>query len=206
MKKYTTVLLITFLIANQPLKAQLDMAFISNFSASTGNSVNRLTWTIMSNQAANSFNVERSTNGNDFKTVGIVMATEKFSTESYTYSDTIKNAGNVMYRLRIFTKTQHTFYSRIILVRSKMISTDNIAILGNPAMDKLIFNYNSTTGMQADIKIYNLYGDVILNQKISYTKGNNLLTIPLNSLFSPGLYVMEINDGIFIRTEKFIKQ
>jgi archaellin len=206
MKKYFTLLLITILTATQTLKAQLDLVFISSFSSTSDNSVNHLTWTIAKNHGVKSIDVERSTNGTDFKTIAALMATEKYNTESYTYSDTIASPDIIMYRLKVLSKTQHVFYSKIVLVRSKMISNYGIKILGNPVNDKVSFYYNSKNIQQADIKVYSLSGNVVFNQKINSFIGDNLITIPLNSGFAPGMYVIEIDNGILTQTEKFIKR
>ena len=206
MKKFFILLLITFSIATQSLNAQLDLAFISNFNAAPTNSCNRLNWTIENNRAVNSFEVERSTNGKDFKIISVLIATEKFSIENYIYADTAIHADTIMYRLRILTKTQHDFYSRIILVRSKITPDNNLRIMGNPVWDKLFLNFSSTKAQQADIKIYSLTGKILINQQISIFKGNNLMTIPLSSDFAPGIYVLEINNDIISQTTKFVKQ
>jgi len=207
MKKIITLLLISFSTTTQSLNAQLDLAFISNFSANPTNSNNRISWTIASNQSISSFEVEKSTNGKDFKTIAVLIATEKFTTENYTYADTAISSDKIMYRLRILIKSsQNDFYSRIILVQSKMKLDDNIRIMENPVRDKLFFNYNSTKVQEADIKIYSLTGKVLVNQKISGFKGNNLITIPLSSGFVPGMYVLEVNTDIISQTLKFVKQ
>ena len=85
MKKIIPLLLLCFSIITQSLNAQLDLAFITNFSANPTNSCNRLSWTIASNQSISSFEVEKSTNGKDFKTIAVLVATDKFTTENYTY-------------------------------------------------------------------------------------------------------------------------
>ena len=207
MKKIITLLLISFSTTSQSLNAQLDLAFISNFSANPTNSNNRISWTIASNQSISSFEVEKSTNGKDFKTIAVLIATEKFTTENYTYADTAISSDKIMYRLRILIKSsQNDFYSRIILVQSKMKLDGNIRIMENPVRDKLYFNYNSTKVQEADIKIYSLTGKVLFNQKISGFKGNNLITIPLSSGFVPGMYVLEVNTDIINQTLKFVKQ
>ena len=207
MKKIITLLLISFSTTTQSLNAQLDLAFISNFSANSINSNNRLSWTIASNQSISSFEVEKSTNGKDFKTIAVLIATEKFTTENYTYADTAISSDKIMYRLRILIKSsQNDFYSRIILVQSKIKLDDNIRIMENPVRDKLFFNYNSTKVQEVDIKIYSLTGKVLVNQKISGFKGNNLITIPLSSGFVPGMYVLEVNTDIISQTLKFVKQ
>jgi hypothetical protein len=207
MKKIFTLLLIGFSIITQSLNAQLDLAFVSNFSANPTNSCNRLTWTIASNQSISGFEVEKSTNGKDFKTIAVLVATEKFNTENYTYADTAISADKIMYRLRVLIRgNRNDFYSRIILVTSKMKLEDNIRIMENPVRDKLFFNYNSAKVQEADIKIYSLTGKILVNQKLSSFKGDNLITIPLSSGFGPGMYVLEINTDILNQTAKFVKQ
>lgn len=207
MKKIIPLLLISFSIVSQSLNAQLDLAFISNFSANPTSSCNRLSWTIASNQSIGSFELEKSTNGNDFKTIAVLIATGKFTTENYTYADTAISADKIMYRLRILIKSsQNDFYSRIILVQSIMKLDDNIRIMENPVRDKLFFNFNSTKVQEADIKVYSLTGKILVNQKIGGFKGNNLITIPLSSSFVPGMYILEINTDILNQTAKFIKQ
>ena len=207
MKKIITLLLVSFSITTQSLNAQLDLAFISNFSGNCTNSCNRLTWTIASNQSISSFEVEKSTNGKDFKTIAVLVATGTFNTENYTYADTAINADKIMYRLRVLIRrSQNDFYSRIILVKSKMKLDENTRIMENPVKDKLSFNYNSADVQQVAIKIYSLTGKILVNQKISSFKGNNLITIPLSSGFTPGMYVLELNTDIVSQTLKFVKQ
>ena len=76
----------------------------------------------------------------------------------------------------------------------------------NPVRDKLYFNYNSTKVQATDVKVYSLTGKILINQKINSFKGNNLITIPLSSGLTPGIYVLEINTGIVSHTVKFVKQ
>ncbi len=207
MKKIIPLLLISFSIITQSLNAQLDLAFVSNFSGNSTNSSNRLSWTIASNQSVSSFEVEKSTNGKDFKSIAVLAVTEKFNTENYTYADTAISADKIMYRLRVLIRgSQNDFYSRIILVKSKTSLDDNIRIMENPVRDKLYFNYNSTKVQEADIKVYSLTGKILVNQKISSFKGNNLITIPLSSGLTPGMYVLEINTDRLNQTAKFVKQ
>jgi len=87
-----------------------------------------------------------------------------------------------------------------------MKADDGTRIMENPVRDKLYFNYNSTKVQVADIKVYSLTGKILINQKINSFKGNNLITIPLSSGLTPGIYVLEINTGIVSQTVKFVKQ
>ncbi|HET9745540.1 MAG TPA: T9SS type A sorting domain-containing protein [Chitinophagaceae bacterium] len=206
MKKYFSLCLLTLLIGIQQINGQLDMAFVANFSGSSDNSINRLAWTITNNKGANRFEIERCTDGKDFETIGILVATDKFGTESYTYSDTFAIPDKMMYRLKIVSKNHNTFYSRIVMLQTKIASDYSIKIMGNPAYDRLSFNYTSKRSDKAEVKIYDLCGNPVLYQKINSVKGNNFITIPLNSRFVPGLYIIEVNNAILCLTTSFIKQ
>lgn len=205
MKKYFALFLITFFIATQQIKAQLDLAFISSISVYSDNSLNQLSWTVANNRGATRFNVQRCINGKDFETIAVLKATEKFGSENYTYADTTTSPDKIMYRLEMITKAEHAFYSRIVMIQAKIPLNHNIKIIGNPVTDRLYFNYISKDEEQADIRIYNLLGRPVLNQKINSSKGNNFVTIPLNSCLAPGIYVIEIKNSFLSLTSTFIK-
>lgn len=205
MKKYFALFLITFFIATQQIKAQLDLAFISSISVYSDNSLNQLSWTVANNRGATRFNVQRCINGKDFETIAVLKATEKFGSENYTYADTTTSPDKIMYRLEMIAKAEHAFYSRIVMIQAKIPLNHNIKIIGNPVTDRLYFNYISKDEEQADIRIYNLLGRPVLNQKINSSKGNNFVTIPLNSCLAPGIYVIEIKNSFLSLTSTFIK-
>ena len=206
MKKIFTLLLITFSIITQSLNAQLDLAFVSNISGVQANSSNRLDWTIENNRAAYAFEIEKSTDGKEFKVIALILASEKYNTESYSYTDSAGGADKTMYRFKVLSKRQYFFYSRIIIIRSKATLDNNVKIIENPVKDKLSFNFSSTKVQQADIKIYGLTGKILARQIISCSKGNNLITIPLSSSLAPGIYVLEINNDLVNQAITFLKQ
>ena len=205
MKKYLTFFLITFLTTAQTVEAQLDMAFIASFTGASKNSITTLSWTVRNNQGVKTFDIERSLNGYDFKAIAILRATGNPNTESYTFYDTIKSE-KVMYRLRMLSKNQHEFFSNIVFVKSTVDPGDDIRIIGNPVNDEVRFTHRSSRAQLTDIKIYNFAGQIVLNTRAKSVKGNNLVTIPLGSGISPGIYVLEISDGANKQTEKFMKQ
>jgi len=206
MRKHFTLLLVIFLFVTQALDAQLDMVFFSNFSAASNKSVNHLTWTIERNQIISTFDIERSTNGQDFKTVAVLAATTKLNAETYTFSDTVRSPDKIMYRLKVMSKSQYSLYSKIIIVKPEVVLDYNIKIIGNPVRDQLAFMYNSSNAQQADIRIYNLSGKVVFNRKQVSSTGLNIISIPLTSGLLPGIYSIEINNGTVTQRVKFVKQ
>ena len=165
-----------------------------------------LNWTIADNEIANNFEIERSFNGRDFTSVAEVFATEKMGTENYMYYETINNNDKVMYRLKMIDKNHEVNYSKILIFQLKSTITNNIKIIGNPVNDKLTFSYTSSATQLVGVKVYDMSGRVVLNNKVNSLEGSNVISLPLNSTFKPGMYVVEVNNGTALQSSKFVKQ
>jgi len=165
-----------------------------------------LEWNVAKNETIDQFEIQRSYDGNEFKTIGVVFASEKKDREDYMFYETINNFSKAMYRLKMIDKNNKVTYSKILVFQSKDATTSNIKIVGNPVTDKLTFNYSSFTAKAIDIKIYDIAGRVIISNKINSHEGTNTISFPLDSNFKPSMYVLELNNGSAIQTAKFIKQ
>jgi hypothetical protein len=165
-----------------------------------------LEWNVAKNETIDQFEIQRSYDGNEFKTIGVVFASEKKDREDYMFYETINNFSKAMYRLKMIDKNNKVTYSKILVFQSKDATTSNIKIVGNPVTDKLTFNYSSFTAKTIDIKIYDIAGRVIISNKINSHEGTNTISFPLDSNFKPSMYVLELNNGSAIQTAKFIKQ
>ena len=164
-----------------------------------------LNWTIADNETAYSFEIERSTNGRDFTTVGVVFASEKYGTENYTFFE-IVNYERVMYRLKMIDKAHEIDYSRILIFQSKSLSSTDIKVYGNPVKDKLTISYSSNTTQVVNVKVYDLIGKTLMSQKVNSSEGTNMLSLSLNATFKAGMYIVEVSNGADRQTAKFIKQ
>src|SRR5688572_1215397 len=165
-----------------------------------------LEWKVMSNETIDHFEIQRSYDGNEFKTIGIVFASEKKDNEDYMFYETINSFDKAMYRLKMIDKNNKVTYSKILVFHSKAATTSNIKIIGNPVNDKLTFNYSSFTEQVINVKIYDMTGRVIMSNKINSLEGSNTICFPLASNFKTNMYVLEVSNGSDIQTAKFIKQ
>lgn len=165
-----------------------------------------LNWTVADNETVNSFEVERSFNGKDFTTVGVVLASEKIGTENYMFYETVSGNDKVMYRLKMIDKGHDIDYSRILIFETKILITNDIKVYGNPVKDKLTFSYYTNATQQVSVKVYDLTGKILMSQKVNSAEGSNMLSLPLNSTFKPGVYVVEVFNGSNIQVAKFVKQ
>ena len=165
-----------------------------------------LNWTIADNEIANNFEVESSFNGRDFTTVGSVFASEKMGTENYMYYETTSGTDKVMYRLKMIDKNQKVDYSRVLIFQLKSSTTNNIKIIGNPVNNKLTFSYTTPATQMIDVKVYDISGRIVLNNKVNGLEGSNVISLPLSSTFKAGMYVVEVNNGAGLLSSKFVKQ
>ena len=199
---FDQVVVLTALQAKSTLPVHL-ISFQGNMNK---NNKVTLNWTVADNETANSFEVERSFNGRDFTTVGVVFASEKPGTENYMFYETTSGTDKVMYRLKMIDKHHEVDYSRILIFQLKSASTNNIKIIGNPVNDKLTFSYTSPSAQMVDVKVYDISGRILLNNKVNSLEGSNVISLPLSSTFKAGMYVVEVNNGTELQSSKFVKQ
>ena len=165
-----------------------------------------LNWTVADNETVESFEVERSSNGRDFATVGVVFTSEKMGTENYMFYETVNSGDKIMYRLKMIDKGHDVDYSKTLIFNLKTTVSNNIKIIGNPATDKLTFSYTSSSTKPVSIKLYEMSGKLVMNSKVNMMDGSNTMSLPLTATFKPGMYIVEINNGTELQTAKFIKQ
>jgi len=195
----------SYLLGCDPNAIPLPVHLINFQGNMNKNNKVTLNWTVADNETVHTFEIERSTNGSDFTTVGVVFASQKFGTESYMFYETA-NTEKVMYRLRMIDKSHDIDYSRILIFQTKSIGTTDIKVYGNPVKDRLTFNYSSNAAQVVDVRLYDITGKTLMSQKVSSAEGNNMLSLPLNPTFKSGMYVVEVSNGSDRQVAKFVKQ
>jgi hypothetical protein len=165
-----------------------------------------LEWKVANNETIDQFEIQKSYDGSEFKTIGAIFASEKKGSEGYMFYETISSFDKARYRLKMIDQNDKVTYSKILVFQSKVGTTSNIRIIGNPVTDKLTFNYSSSATQAIDVKIYDMTGKVIMGKKINGFEGSNTMSFPLASNLKPSMYILEVSNGSAIQTAKFIKQ
>jgi hypothetical protein len=142
----------------------------------------------------NHYNVERSTDGRVFNTVGVVKA--KGSGE-YSFVDDSAIGGVSYYRLEVVDKDGSKAYSKVVSV-SLNINNPSLIITPNPARDYFtIENINFK-----EVQVIDGLGRVVIDKKVI----SNNTTISLEGV-SSGLYLVKgIKTDNSIVTGKLVKQ
>ncbi len=182
----------------------LSVKMIS-FTGSQDKDLVTLEWKAEANEEASRFEIQKSTNGIDFSSGGMITATGKTGYEEYSFTTPAPGAGKAIYRLRIFNKTGKVEYSSSLIFESKEDQENSLTILNNPVSDKLNLRFESS-GREIDLLVADMSGRVVIQQKLSSTKGTNSWSLPVPVGMKSGTYIVALSDGTRHYSAKFIKQ
>jgi Secretion system C-terminal sorting domain len=190
-----------------PNSIVLSVNYIVSFEGNQVNNMTRLNWKVETNELADHFDVQKSTNGRDFTSTGIVIASGKAGSDTYSYIDAEPAApGKIIYRLRVFQKSGKSYYSNLLLLQNKEDIKKPLAIINNPVNDRLTLSFQAGGSGQMEVKIIDMMGRLMLQEKTNIGKGTTLLSFPTNSNYKSGVYVVDLFDGTKHYTDKFVKQ
>ncbi|ANE49173.1 T9SS type A sorting domain-containing protein [Flavisolibacter tropicus] len=159
-----------------------------------------LEWVTLNNELASSFELEQSLNGLLFKQIGTISATLKQGEENYYYPVPLSDAAS--YRLKVIKKDRSFYYSNV-LRSNQSNSSDKISELQNPVTSSLLrFVFNATETGKHTVFIYNSSGLKMINEYHTLQKGNNTITMELDSKMPAGMYLLEVTNG----REKYLKR
>ncbi len=159
-----------------------------------------LQWSTYTENNNRGFEIERSTNGINFDSIGYVKSLSFAGNGAdYSYTDVLSNSGKNYYRLK-----QIDFYNNISYGPVKVIETvkeSSFKIFPNPVGNEL--NIKLAVPLHhGQLKIWNANGQLVERSMIY---GNRVISIPVKHL-SKGIYTVEISDESFSSKSSFLKQ
>ncbi|HMP87250.1 MAG TPA: T9SS type A sorting domain-containing protein, partial [Lacibacter sp.] len=176
-----------------------------SFNGNSHNQKVTLNWMVDMNEDADSYEVEKSTNGRDFSKVALVFPTNKQGVESYIYNAAAPAQGKELYRLKLVDKNGTISYSRILAFQAAGAATANtLRIAGNPAGGQLNVSYQ-TNNRQITLRVLNMNGGTLLQQTVATMTGTNLIGVDISSIAGTGLYILEVVDGPVRTSTRFVK-
>ncbi|TAF82940.1 MAG: T9SS C-terminal target domain-containing protein [Sphingobacteriales bacterium] len=160
-----------------------------NFKANKANEGVKLSWQTTAEKNSSHFEVQKSSDGINFNTIGRVEAAANSSENKYySLTDYIPVKGINYYRLNKIDLDGKAVLSNPITINFDLGTDAKISVYPNPAINEVHF-----TGLKtgSSVTLFNLEGKTVLAQGIS----NNTLQIP--TWVKSGYYVMYIktNDG-----------
>jgi hypothetical protein len=135
----------------------------------------QLSWTDTSNQNTEYFQIQRSTDNENFQTIGTLYANEGES--NYGYVDQPEEAGTYFYRIRMVSIEGDFEFSNVIDAEHVIqVLYDEIEVYPNPAVDYLLIR--NIQAQSAVIQIRQLDGAMLLVKNVRNDESVDVSTLP----------------------------
>jgi hypothetical protein len=171
---------------------------LTTFKGQSVSKANQLMWTTESESNTNHFEIERSTDGTTFGSIGRVSASGTTSLKTnYTFADNTPPIGTNFYRLKMTDKDGQFTYSQTIALATATVSPIGFRFYPNPARDMLTvepFQSNNAT-----VRVLSTTGQIIVSKK-----GATIVTLDIHQL-QPGTYTVQIITSGGTESKKFVK-
>ncbi|WP_066406714.1 T9SS type A sorting domain-containing protein [Flavisolibacter tropicus] len=162
-------------------------------------STNQLVWRTASEQNTAFFEVQRSTDGRNFNTIGKVDAAGNSTYErSYSFTDAANVQGKIYYRLKMVDVDNKFEYSAVVSA-SNDAATYTLRLAPNPVVNNIVISglKNGTSF----IRVLNANGEVVAQQQTTKTRTEIDFTKQ-----PAGSYFIQVTNNNKVLTEKIIKK
>ncbi len=150
------------------------------------------------------FDVERSTNGVNFASIGQVKATGLKQKSNYSLTDNTPPQSNTLYyRLKMLDRDGTFEYSKVKSISNKA-SKGDIKIYPNPISNTIKAELTSISSGDIDISIVDAFGKVVLTSKQKISEGSNTISLDCPHL-AAGLYLFVAKTGADSFVQKIVK-
>ena len=164
---------------------------LSNFSGVKQNDANKLQWTTQTEQNNKGFDIQKSTDGRQFNSIGFVKSQAANGSNNgvlnYSFLDLKPSAGTNYYRLNQLDFDGKSSLSKIVSVQNNAANLSFQTIYPNPVQSELNLVLTSKLSKSVQIIITNIEGQVMYKGGKSLNSGENKISIN-TSAFSNGVY------------------
>ncbi|NJO02813.1 MAG: T9SS type A sorting domain-containing protein [Bacteroidia bacterium] len=185
-------------LADEPtaLATQLSIHMLDFTGKRIGEKV-ALNWVSITEANLSHYEVQRSLDGSEFSSVGVVQAegnTTRFTNYNFWDENLPASVPYLYYRLRIVDRKGLFRLSSIIRVELNKQEPD-LLMFPNPltAEEELQLKFNASEG-EGRVSISDMMGREVLTWNTSISDGENHLSFPIRALY-PGLYLVQLDLG-----------
>lgn len=177
---------------------------IINFKTYQKDNRVKIDWTALNETNVDHYEVQRSTNGISFTSIGNIKALNNYSTANYSKTDSLPVTGNNFYRIKATDKNGTVKYTAIAIVNIGAGKTF-VSIYPNPVQQKF-FNVQ-LSNMQAgkyQLLLYNGLGQQVFSRIIEHAGGSATQNFTLPSNIVSGTYIIKLFNKTFDFNAKVI--
>lgn len=184
----------------------LPLKLISFTASKASNNANTIKWVSADETNLAYYQVQRSTDGNNFTDIakGIIVAKNNIPGSVYDITDNNPNtAGYSYYRLKIIERSGLTYFSPVALVKNNNIGLSAISVFPNPASDYLNIAVKSMQYKKASVSIINSDGEIMDTKNYNFNN-QSVLSVDIRKL-RLGKYFIKTTINNNVSTSAFIK-
>lgn len=167
---------------------------------------NFLVWMTASETNNEYFAVERSLDGKNFETIATVKAVgESFTPTAYDYLDRSAPNGTSYYRVTQFDFDGQNESTNVISLTRGEGSFDITNVRPVPAVDYIEVSYTAINNGTVEVSIHDLTGRLMMKTNVDATSGANTQVIDI-STYPSGIYMVSLNNGTDVATQRLVKE
>lgn len=177
-----------------------------SFEGAVVNHRSQLTWSVDENETGEYFEIEKSSDGRNFRVLSALPASGKSGQESYVYTEGTTLQGSAYYRVKIVSRDNSRAYTKIVYLRADgKTAANGITLLQNPVRSSVAFTYTTAANGTALVNVYNAMGAKVQSFSATLQKGVNTIVQPLDNKLARGSYILEVVTANERSTAKLIK-
>lgn len=180
---------------------------LTAFDATKVGSYNNIHWKAECTSTQAIFEIERSTDGQNFQKIERIVADQTRCLQPFDYQDRSPAAGTNFYRIKVVDVDGKAFYSRIVAVINRSKGFELVGVYPSVVRTgQLKVNITAASRDKAELYITNISEQVIKRMQVSLNAGENILYINVDGLASGTYQVTGMNADGELKTLRFIKQ
>ncbi len=178
-----------------------------NFQAKAEQNHNLISWSTASEINNDYFILESSSDGENFKSIGTIAGKGNSSQNiNYQFNDFEYFSPKTFYRLIQVDYDGKEHKSQVIVVnRQNDLNDLDILLYPNPSTGEVNLKTYLENSGEVNIKVMNLLGELIYNEKINFKVGYNNHTFDFSNLAN-GIYAIEFQNQYSRKVVQFVKQ
>lgn len=167
---------------------------INQFNGNYSDGIIQLNWSSYSEINIAHFDIERSTDGNNFRQIGRVntLSGQLNSNANYGYLDITAQRGINYYRLAIVDNNGNYTYSKTIMVNVDIKGISVMVVYPNPFSKRVQIRVNADKAEKVAINIINSNGILMSTQSAQTQMGDNNITVNKVDALPSGVYYIEV--------------
>jgi hypothetical protein len=179
---------------------------LTSFKAALNGSAVDVTWKTAAENNAKQFEVQRSTNGVDFVSIGIVKAANAPSGKSYSFKDGNPAKGYNYYRLKSVDIDGAFKFSSIAIVNVNDGADIISSIYPNPSNGQVTLKLQGTIHGKLQLVVMDQSGSVIMTKQYGIQNTSQLQTNLELGKLAKGSYILKISIGDKVYNHKLLVQ